>query len=513
MLQIPEKLISKTKINNNQYTVGKGETLYSISRKYGLSVPELLEVNKGVVVDSLSIGSVLNLPAKVVEKTSQEKISAIYQSKPLKYEYDYGSSLSGVLAELKVSEDSLRSINPNFDSIVQNGGELLLGFENKHLLFANNKQFKDSIVKDKEVRVLLMLPFDFKKNDTLAGETLFRKSKGLPSIVADFYLGAEVALDSLKKQGINVEVSVIDTEKKVAVVKEKIEILQAFHPDVIIGPLYTDITKYVASKFPETPVFYPIYSKKQKTLTQNNIYKTVPKKKLYEEAILAYIKENRKGERLIIVGKEENIETLKVYKKALAKRNSSGIIIEDDVALLTPTKGYISQEEFLKKAKLEQENWFLITDKDNVLTADIINNAKGIPRDSILETPIKVISFQKSEDAKKVPYASLAKFRYTYATDQVEYIEIAQKLFEQTFVNKNNTFPSDYAKKGFNVTYDAVLRALKGNSKGFLGASHRYQQAFNYQKANGDKTTKNQAVFVNEITKDKKEGLKIIRLR
>lgn len=513
LLTIPKNNTETFKKDPKKHIILQGETLYSVSRKYGISVPELLKVNKGVKVDSLTIGSVLDLPAKVVVKVDKAKITPIYNLKPLKFEYDYKSSLPSVLKELEVSEDSLRSINPIFDSIVKNGGNLLIGFEKQHLLFEKTERFQDVIVKDTPINVMLLLPFDFKKNDTLAGETLFKKETGLPSIVADFYLGAEIALDSLKKQGVKVDISVIDTEKKVENVKAKINELKALHPDVIVGPLYTKITKYIATEFSNTPIYYPIFSKKQTTLTHNNIYKTVPKKELLIETTLAYIKENRKGEHLILVGKEENLSKLKAYKSALAKRNASGTILENDVTLLTPSKGYISNEDFLKKLKLEQENWFLITESDNVITADVFNNAKAIPRDSILETPIKIISFEKSEDAEKMPYESLAKYNYTYATYNVEYEEVLNKNFEQEYFKRNNTFPSKYAINGFNVTYDAILRSIKGADSEDAGkASYRFKQAFHYRNASG-KTNENQAVFVNTIENTKEKGLQVIRLR
>jgi len=513
VLIIPNNKLEVFKKDPKKHIISQGETLYSVSRKYGISVPELLKVNKGVKVDSLTIGSVLDLPAKVVVKVDKAKITPIYKLKPLKFEYDYRSSLPSVLKELQVSEDSLRSINPLFDSIVQNGGDLLIGFEKQHLLFDETERFQDVMVKDTAINVMLLLPFDFKKNDTLAGETLFKKEKGLPSIVADFYLGAEIALDSLKKQGIQIQLSVIDTEKQVKVIAAKLSKLKALQPDVIIGPLYTEITKYVAANFPTTPVYYPIFSKNQITLTQENIYKTVPKKQLFEKTILAYIKENRKGEHLVIVGKEENLSQLRAYKNALVKRNTSEVIIENDVTILTPSDGYISNKYFLEKVKLEQENWFLITDSDNVMTADVFNNAKAIPRDSILETPIKIISFEKSEDAEKMSNELLSKYNYVYATDNLEYLEFLNKNFEQAYVRKNNTFPSKYAINGFNVTYDAILRSIKGADSEDAGkASYRFKQAFYYQSASG-KTNENQAVFVNTIQSTKEKGLQIIRLR
>ena len=50
----------------------------------------------------------------------------------------------------------------------------------------------------------LLFPFKFRKNDTLTKEQLFSSKGKLENIVTDFYLGAEIAIDSLKHQGLSI---------------------------------------------------------------------------------------------------------------------------------------------------------------------------------------------------------------------------------------------------------------------------------------------------------------------
>ena len=45
-----------------QHTVVAGDTLYGISRKYGVSVNDLIDVNPGVTPRSLRIGKTLRIP-------------------------------------------------------------------------------------------------------------------------------------------------------------------------------------------------------------------------------------------------------------------------------------------------------------------------------------------------------------------------------------------------------------------------------------------------------------------
>lgn len=510
ILNIPENKKEEINKNSKKHLINKGETLYSISKSYGISLPELLAVNKTIVVDSLLIGSELNLPSKVVAKVNNQNSSPIYKQTPVRFNFEKGSDLSTVLKKYGVDRDSLESINPGLDSILNSGGELFIGFKKSHLLFQEYQSFKKPIITNKKVNALIMLPFNFKKSDTLAGETLFRKANGLPSMVADFYMGAQAAIDSLKKIGVNLNLSVVDTEKSVKTIESKMEELKKIEPNVIIGPLYTDNVKYITHKFPTVPVYYPIYSKKLDNFSANNLYKTIPKKDIYKKNVVSYIQENRKGQHLIIIGDKKYKDRLDVLKRKLIKTDDSGNAIKGDITILNPEKGYIAKDEFLKKIKLEQDNWILITENDNVMASDVFNNARSIPRDTIKETPIKILSFEKLNHTNEISYESLAKYKYTYSTDKVEYDELQNKYLGSKFRKKNNSFPSDYALKGFNVTFDGVLRVLEGDLN---KASLRHKQAFYYEDATGELVNENQAIFVNSIENTEKEGLKIIRLR
>lgn len=501
--------------NKNSHVIAKGETLYSVSKSYGIGVDELLAVNDTIVIDSLVIGTVLELPKKVVESVVESTATPFYKQTPVFYEFQQSiDTLDVVLKNHQVSKDSLQSLNPALGSIVAQGGKMLMGFKKTHQLFGNQEWFKDSIVINKPIKAMIMLPFDFKKNDTLSKEILFANTTALPTIVSDFYMGAEIAIDSLKKQGVQLSVEVVDTEKSVDSIYKNITKLKAMEPDVIVGPLYSTNAIYVATQFTGTPVYYPIYSSKQSRFINSNIIKTASENTLFKKEILAYIKENRKGEHLLIVGLDGNKKELTKLKQQLSKRDSLGNGLVDDVSIITLSNGYIAKEDFLEKIKLDKPNWILIADKNNVVTADVFNNVMNLPKDNKSKTPVRVISFEKSNYINKLSYEELYKYHYTYATDKVEYREIENKSFEQAYLRKNHQYPSEHATRGFDVTYDAILRVLKSENEGkdVFAPSYRTKTAFVYKK--GELPTKtNQAVFVNSIEKTEKEGLKIIRLR
>lgn len=77
-----EKPVNKTdKVSSQKYTVQKGDTLYGLSRKYGISVADLMNFNGFDSSSTLKIGQVILIPGKnskeeekiVVQKTESSK--------------------------------------------------------------------------------------------------------------------------------------------------------------------------------------------------------------------------------------------------------------------------------------------------------------------------------------------------------------------------------------------------------------------------------------------------------
>ncbi|MGY6648249.1 amino acid ABC transporter substrate-binding protein [Wenyingzhuangia sp. IMCC45574] len=499
-------------LNKNIHVVAKGETLYGIAKEHGFAISELLRVNSSVVIDSIDVGTVLNLPFKPEEINFVESdISPIYKSSPVTFSYNpKRDSIFQVLESFNISMDSLSSINPSLDSVLFYGGDLLIGFDKKFYLFNEGEELKDSIITDKPLSVMLMLPFQFKKNDTLSESQLFSRSNSLPSIVSDFYLGAEMAIDSLERQGVQIKLDVVDTQKSVDSLHAKIDAIRALEPDVIVGPLYSGNAMYVATNFPSTPVYYPVYSKKQSSFTDYNLIKTAASKAVLKEEMLSFIKEHRKDEHLIIIG--ENLSALKRYKKTLAKQDSIGEVLEDNISVLALSRGYFRQEDLIDKVKPNQTNWVLIAGDNNVITNDVFGIVKGLSKDKDLQSTFRILSFERLSFVDKLSYLELAKQKYTYATDLIEYESLLNKSFEESFKERNNAYPSNYALRGFAVTYDAIIRVLNNTQNASAGASQRFNHAFYYYK-NGFPSSGNQAVFINTVENTEENGLRVVRLK
>ena len=104
--------IPDNKVNSNEYVVKSGDSLYSISRKYGVSVDELMCVNnlKSTV---LSVGQVLKIP------NSGEVTNVIYTVKK-------GDSLWSIAKNNKTTVDAIVKLNNLSNANLSIGQKLLL---------------------------------------------------------------------------------------------------------------------------------------------------------------------------------------------------------------------------------------------------------------------------------------------------------------------------------------------------------------------------------------------------
>ncbi len=116
------------------HTVAKGDNPYSIAKKYGLSLDELMKMNPSAKDGKLAIGDVVNVNKKgkatvAPKKTPAEKPvptktnTAIITGKII---LQPKQTIYGITKQYHISEAELRALNPNLDANMKIGTEITL---------------------------------------------------------------------------------------------------------------------------------------------------------------------------------------------------------------------------------------------------------------------------------------------------------------------------------------------------------------------------------------------------
>ncbi len=116
LLSIGQSLKIPTKSENNyiEYTVKKGDNLYSISRNYGLTQSELMDYNN-LTSNLLSIGQILKIPVSK-DSTSQQTT----------YTVQKGDSLYSIAQKYNTTVDSIKRKNNLTSNLLSIGQKLII---------------------------------------------------------------------------------------------------------------------------------------------------------------------------------------------------------------------------------------------------------------------------------------------------------------------------------------------------------------------------------------------------
>lgn len=449
--------------------------------------------------------------------TEEEKRLEALKEKYEVYEVKKGDTFFNLKQRFGLTRGELLLLNPELKEGLKLGMILKIKEISTEVVLTDLDFYTDAINYNKDLKVALLLPFrTYKyKSDTLLLKEIFANNSRLVNIATDFYLGAEIAIDSLRNQGVTIEFTAFDTgERRSNQINKIISENNLNDNDVIIGPLYSEEATTVASNV-NIPVIYPVYSSDQSNFTASNIVKTSPEKKVFRDELERYIIENfnktdsliandsiinqinfiKKGN-IIIVGNDdfESVKTSKLIQTNLTFGTSAVVNI------IQPEEGYIAKTRFLELLKPNENNWVIIATDDTVIVSDAINSLISLPE----ETAVKVFTFDKGRVYDKVDNRKLAKIGFTYVSDDfIDENAVNSRIFNNQYQKKNNTLPSVYATKGFDITYDVLIRLASGNDlKTTLdaGISRRIETKFDYR--NSTYISENKGLFIVQYNKD-----------
>jgi LysM repeat protein len=502
--------------------VKAGETMTSIAEKLNMKAKDLLRLNPDftetpkpnsfIIVPENKYEFFKNQELKndvIIEKidtksntnslSDREKLIISLKEKFVIYEVKKGDTFYSLEKKFNVTRGELLLLNPELkDGLKENSILKIKEVFDKSIIKKDN--FKDEIRGNAALKVALLLPFrsDVFGYDSISPREIFQKNATLVNIATDFYLGAEIAVDSLRKSGVTIELNVFDTgARKSNRISSLISNQNLNSNDVIIGPLYSEELQVVASAV-DIPVVFPVYSTNQSEFKNSNIIKAAPDKKIFKDVLMRYINNNFDKGNLIIVGEQATANSI---KNDLSSLNSNV-----NIRVLTPQYGMVQKGRFLEILKPNTKNWIIIASNNEVIISDVVNSLIGLSS----EIKTNIFTFDKGTVYDKIDNMKLAKVGFTYVSEEfVDETSESSRLFTKLYQEKNNTMPSFYATKGFDITYDILVRMSSGKRLQATfkeGPTVRVDTKFDYKNKG---TYENEGVFILQINPD----LTITKLR
>lgn len=258
-----------------EHTIVAGETLYSLSRKFNVSAERLVELNP-ILDGSFRTGTVIRIP--IISDVSHDDLF-------VQHSVRQGETLFGISQNYRVSIEELKKWNPflEYRNIIAGDTlRLIPGLSGQPALIADDESGiattaecdlrRISLTNRKSVNIVMLLPLLIDSNKSINSDSntgnlpgvadsglspdssrIGRDGRGMnirfqgnSENFIHFYEGALLAIDSLKQQGNNINLSVYDTEQKEARIRHLIATDKLRDADLIIGPVYPNEQKEVA---------------------------------------------------------------------------------------------------------------------------------------------------------------------------------------------------------------------------------------------------------------------------
>jgi len=417
------------------HSVEKGQTLYSIAKAYGTTV-DIVLANNQEAIDGLKAGEKLKIPfsgnteaiKKEIEKqsSSQTPLKKEIVSKPPAK--DTTSKKYATSSDLKNTTNVSAPI-PKKDSV---------GITVKYTMKS-----------EADIHVALFLPLSLNSIDEINVDKISMGDEKMPEDIKsgiEFYEGAKIAFDSLKKDGFKGHLHVYDYNLDSAGFEKLLKKSELKEMDLIIGPLqgkkFETVEKF--AKENNINIVAPSLTNNNILLGNPNASKVTPSYATQTEELAKYVSEKFAGQNIILFNSanpkdKPYLNTFKRIANPILQRSNSDTVKEITFATLT---------NFISKTKpnivvIPSSNQSFVTEAVNKLFLDKQEN-----KDSII-----VFGMSNFQDIESLDFGYLnALHVYASTCTFTDYNNAQTKKFILKYRAEYKTEPTQHVFSGFDVT-------------------------------------------------------------
>ena len=310
-------------------------------------------------------------------------------------------------------------------------------------------------------KLALLLPFNLAKvqNDTVNTIADRLKKDKFLNMTLDFYSGAVMAIDSAKQLGISVDVSVFDSEetKNNSNVTKLIADNQLATFGAVIGPFYQTNVEKTAELLSANQVAVISPLSKEVGKFYPNLVQTITSPILIRSAIFDFMR-SKNGNIIAVVDKK------KVSVKKYIQENQKGVRF----ANLDPTGvlNVLSLKSLLVKNKI---NYVVMETANTSMIKATMTALLSVQQ--WFNVQLVILEPNETLNTDEIEFADLVKLKLMYPSMTRENTNPQALLFEKNFKLINKVTPNAFATRGFDVTFDALMRLSQPN--GFFESTNQ----------------------------------------
>lgn len=453
------------------HKVVKGETLYSISKKYNVT-EESISVLNPLAKNGLKEGQQL----KIVERKKQVEQVNTSISLPSDafeiYKVEKGETVYAITKKFGISSDDFYLWNPD----AKNGVKV-----DQMVRIREKKPTKDSTLKPSVVvlrdtviatkkpvyNIGIMMPFQFNETDLINVDQLVKDKQDFPStqtIALELYQGIKYAIDSLQSSDCKFNMQIFDTQDRDSVQIFKVVKENGFRNlDLCIGPVYNSSFKVVAESAKELgiPIVTPLTQ--QNKVLFDNVFasKTTPSNFTLIETLAEFVVDSFRSHNVVMInsGKPKEQALMKAFK--LHYNDYLSIVYDNNKDTIQEVKGLLGAKAAYNPNK---KNYYVIISEDDVYLTDFLTQLNSFIDK---KKELNVIGLRKWISLEHLDSEYLNKFNFLFPSSYyIDYSSEFVKKAKQAYYATYFTDPEDYYYQGIDIAL-YYLEALKNYGPDF----------------------------------------------
>ena len=472
--------------NSLVHTVVKGETLFGICRKYSIAKEALMGANPGMT-EALTIGQEIRVP---VQQVKHDDVAVVQPAAQAEDGFDRhvvqaGETVYAISQKYGLHVDSLTALN---QAVIASGikpGSILIipGSEVVSTPIDPNGQSDTAIQLPTDVpqptaqgsyNIAVFLPFFVDKNkqirynpDPMADKAMYPRSYW----ALDLYNGILMAVDSLKKQGLNVNMMVYDTGKDSSRVARALDELQMVDLHLIIGPMYNSSVEQVSrfAKEKNVHLVAPVSQSSKRLVGYPNVSRTKASVSTQIDYLASYLGGHYNQENVIVV-KSPNVKDLPLLERFEKKMNATLALQTGnyrDSVLVSKTESN-SMKAMSAKFSGDKINILVLPSVDEAYVSHFFTMLSALRGRTYDGYRFMVFGIDQWADYEGVDYASRIKYNLHLTSPVHHDFESERAIdFIRSFRGQfEGADPGKYSLLGFDVAY-FYLTGLKLYGTGF----------------------------------------------
>ena len=378
------------------HTIQPGETLYGLSQKYKVTVKSILDANPGLNEKNFRFGQVVNIPqgsATAEAQPSQPEAPKVQQGIPgpvqsrckEMHKVARKETVYSIARQYGITEQELLDANTDIKDAkkLKRGMLLCIPYPKAQEstaqpektptdaeLFSQNKVTEQRISVIKAAVVLPLIPKE--------------QGKAESARMLEYYQGFLMAVDSLKRTGVSIDLYTYDSGATVASINAVLAKPEMQQMNVIFGPLYTEQIKPMADFASKHHIRLVIpFTSRDNTVYRNpDIYQiNTPQSYLYSEVYEHFARQFPRAHVIFLdatTGAEEKAEFIKGFREELTNKKLSFTSLSENA----------TAEQMQAALQKDKSNVFVPTSGSNTVLIKTLPQLTAMVNDSLYKEKI-----------------------------------------------------------------------------------------------------------------------------